>query len=125
LKKENKIISNILSKFFKRQNLMATNDSKNRGFYGLLFKKNPQNSTHPDFYKPVDSLKRAAAWSGLTLVRIPVFTIIAALATPCIIVYGVYYTIVDGIPRKMSGLTFFKSADPRPPDSAYMHGHGS
>jgi hypothetical protein len=100
---------------------MATIDSKNRGFYGLLFKKNPQNSTHPDFYKPVDSVKRAAAWTGLTLVRIPVYTAIAAVAVPIMIVYGVYYTLVDGIPQKMSGQTFFRSADPRLPDSEYMH----
>jgi len=100
---------------------MATNDSKDRGLYGLLFKKNPKYSTHPDFYKPVDSVKRAAAWTGLTLVRIPIF----AVAAPFMILYGVYYTIVDGIPRKMCGLTFFRSADPRLPDSAYMHGHGA
>ena len=105
---------------------MAT-DSKNRGFYGVLYKKNPEFSTHPSFYKPVDSVKRVAAWTGLNLARIPVFTVIAtaaAVASPFVILYGVYYTIVDGIPRKMCGLTFFKSADPRPPDSAYMHGHG-
>jgi hypothetical protein len=104
---------------------MAANNSKDRGFYGLLFKKNPKNSTHPAFYKPVDSVKRAAAWTGLTIIRIPVYAVVAAVATPVMIVYGVYYTIVDGIPRKMCGQTFFRSADPRLPDSAYMHGHGA
>lgn len=100
---------------------MTTNDSKDRGLYGLFYKKNPYNSTDPDFYKPVDSVKRATAWTGITLARIPLF----AVAAPFVILYGVYYTIVDGIPRKMSGMTFFKSADPRLPDSAYMHGHGA
>ena len=105
---------------------MANNENpKNRGLYGLLFKKNPEFSTHPSFYKPVDSVKRVAAWTGFTLVRIPIYTVAAVVITPCVIIYGVYYTIVDGIPRKMCGKTFFISADQRPPDSAYMHGHGA
>jgi hypothetical protein len=105
---------------------MATNENlKKRGFYGLLFKKNPEFSTHPSFYKPVDSAKRVAAWTGLTLVRIPVYIVGAAVVVPFAILYGVYYTLADGIPRKMCGQTFFRSADPRLPDSAYMHGHGA
>jgi hypothetical protein len=103
---------------------MATKDSKNRGFHGLIFKKKQQNSNQLDF-KPIDSVKRAAAWTGINLVRIPVYTVGAAVVVPFAILYGVYYTLADGIPRKMCGLTFFISADPRLPDSAYMHGHGA
>ena len=94
---------------------------KDRGLYGLLYKENKECSLHPEFYKPVDSPKRALAWSAIWLARIPII----AIAVPFYIVGGIIYTVTEGIPRKMCGQTFFISADRRVPDEAYMHGHGA
>jgi len=91
-----------------------------RGLYGVLYQKNKQDSLAPEFYKPIDSPKRALAWSVIWLARIPII----AIAAPFYIVGGIIYAVTDGIPRKMCGQTFFRSADLRVPDSAYMHGHG-
>jgi len=94
---------------------------ESRGLYGLLYQKNQQYSLDPEFYKPVDSLKRLSVWSVIWLARVPII----AIAAPFYIVGGLIYTVTEGIPRKMCGQTFFISADRRVPDSAYMHGHGA
>ena len=76
---------------------MGSVSTKQRGVYGAVFHKNG---------------RMKQPWKGPKQV----------LLLPLSVCYGLYYTLNTGIPRKLAGKTFLKSAEPDDPFDYYGHG---